>query len=158
MNNNLNYSLLPVLVVMSIVAGSCQRQDPTQELAAKSDPQPVKGDLVTAMASDKVVQAFVDANEQFLNADDTYYSSLTEAGKAARRAELRAARDNGTDIVDPYRTSAQVDAFHESQARRAAQIRARFPQLAQLSEDEQENVKRKVTYAVLNGASVVSAR
>ena len=144
--------------MLGATVGSCQQQDPAQELAAKLSPQPVKGDLVAAMASDKVVREFIDANEQFLNADGTYYNNLSESEKRARGAALRAARDNGADLPDPIRTPAQLDAFHEGQARRAAQIKARLPQLAQMSEDEQENVKRKVTFAVLNGSSAFSSR
>ncbi|MDO7847128.1 hypothetical protein Q5H92_12215 [Hymenobacter sp. M29] len=148
MNKKLKYTLLSALVAFGAATGSCQRLDPAQELAAKSDPQKGSGDLVAAMASDEVVRAFLDANEQFLNADETYYASLSEAGKAARRAQLQAAFDRGTDLPDPYRTPVQVEAFHDNQAQRAAQIRARFPQLALLSDEEREDVKMEVIETV----------
>ncbi|MBF9142223.1 hypothetical protein [Hymenobacter properus] len=133
---------------MGLIAGSCQRQDPTQELTAQSSPQKVGENLVAAMAADEVVQAFYNANEQFLNADETYYNGLSDAGKEARRAELQDAFNSGADIPDPYRTPAQVATFHETQARRAALIRSRFPQFAQMSEDDQEKTKLQVLEAL----------
>ncbi|MFD2721706.1 hypothetical protein ACFST9_23520 [Hymenobacter monticola] len=155
MKNSLKYMALSSLLAL---VGSCQQQDPIQELAAKSNPQKANADLVDEMSSNERVRSFVLANERFLNEDEAYYNNLSDAGKAARRADLQAQFESGAEFTDPYRTPAQVDAHHASQEALAAQIRAAFPQLYRMPERAQDSVKRLVYRNIMaNSSQVVAA-
>jgi hypothetical protein len=149
---------LSVVLALSALTYSCQKQDPMQELAVAPKQVSSSADLVTTMAADENVRAFVLANERFLNEDEAYYNSLSAAGQAARRAQLQASYDNGADIVDPYRTPAQLNAHYASQEALTAKIRATYPQLYQLSEEEQGNIKMRVAQLIREGAATASAK
>ncbi|MBF9220095.1 hypothetical protein [Hymenobacter ruricola] len=158
MNAKRKIMLVAALSATSAGVFSCERQDPAAELAVAATPQPsTSADLATTMAADPVVRSFVLANERFLNEDEAYYNGLTEAGKAARRADLQAHFENGTECPDPYRTPAQLNAHYASQEALTAQIRATYPQLYQLSEEEQLVVKDRAAQLIRENAATATA-